>query len=497
MRSPADGPWSSDPVDRPGGRPWDLLVVGGGTAGLVAAHTAAELGAAVLLVEADRTGGDCLWTGCVPSKALLAAAHAAARARTAGGLGVRAAEVDVDFDAVMRHVRSAIGTIEPVDSPDALREVGVAVARGHLGFTGPRSAEVEGRPIRFLASVLATGSTPWVPEVPGLQTVAPLTTDSVWELTELPGRLLVLGGGPVGCELGQAFARLGSDVTLVEPQRRLLPAEHPDAGHRVAEALRADGVEVRTGARVASVVAERGGARVELADGDVLYVDRVLAAAGRRPRTDGLGLELAGVRLRATGHLVVDEHLRTTHPRIWAAGDVTGHPAFTHTASVHGGVAAANALLGVRRRVAPHLVPRVVYTDPEVASFGPAGDAGAAEGGGRRSTTAWRYGHGELDRAVTSGATDGFSEVLLDRRGRVVGATVVGPRAADVLPELLLAASEGTPARRLAGLMHPYPTWSEGPWRAVVEQARGELGRPVVRRGVAAALAVRRRWLAR
>ncbi|MGH3622216.1 MAG: FAD-dependent oxidoreductase, partial [Sciscionella sp.] len=234
----------------PGGRvreTVDLLVVGGGTAGIVAAKTAGRLGADVLLAERDRTGGDCLWTGCVPSKALLAAAATAQRMRTADRFGIAAVRPEVDFTAVREHVRRAIGTIEPVDSPEALRSAGARVRIGAAVFTGEDTAEVAGEPVRFRHAVLATGSEPALPEIPGLAEADPLTSDSVWQLSELPRSMVVLGGGPVGCELGQAFARLGTEVTIVEAEGRLLPREEPAAGAALTEALRGEGIQVCTG----------------------------------------------------------------------------------------------------------------------------------------------------------------------------------------------------------------------------------------------------------
>ncbi len=486
---------TSDSLTCPGGGPWDLLVVGGGTAGLVAAQTAGALGARVLLAERDRTGGDCLWTGCVPSKSLLAAAHAAATARGSGHLGVHAEGVRVDFAAAMAHVRAAIARIEPVDSPDALRAAGASVVAGTARFTGPGRAEVDGEPVAFLQALVATGAAPWVPDLPGLAGADPLTSESVWGLDRLPERLLVLGGGPVGCELAQAFARLGSGVVLLEVGDRLLPREHPDAAARVQEALRADGVEIRLGARLASVAPARAGAGEAVLDGDGgaegprLPFDRVLVAAGRRARVGGLGLDAVGVALDDGGTVRVDDRLRTTGAGIWAAGDVTGLSAFTHSAGSHGSLAASNALLGLRRSVSPGLIPRVTYTQPEVASVGA---VTPPKGGTARRTT-----HDEVDRAVTEGETGGYSELVLDRRGRVAGGTVVGPRAGESLAEVVLAAGKGLSARALAGTMHAYPTWSDGVWKSALAQLRVDLGSATAVRATSAMLRARRAWLLR
>ena len=485
MTSDVTALWGSDPLATADGRPWDLLIVGGGTAGLVAAHTAAGFGASTLLVERHRTGGDCLWTGCVPSKAFLAAAHAAEDARSAAAFGVHTGVVEVDFTAVMAHVQAAITTIEPVDAPPALRTGGAHVAQGTVRFTGPSTAEVDGTTVRFTQALLATGSAPVVPEIPGLAAADPLTSDSVWSLSELPRRLLVLGGGAVGCELGQGFARLGSHVTLVEVAPRLLPGETPAASAALAAAFVADGIDVRTGHEVVAVEPGDDGTRVRLRDGSIVTVDRILVAAGRRPRTADLGLDAAGVAVTESGHIVVDDRLRTTHARIWAAGDLTGHAPFTHVAGVHGSLAASNAVLGLRRRVQPDLVPRVTYTQPEVASFG-------VEAGSRPGLTVRTTRHHDVDRAITEGRTGGHSTLVLDARGRVVGASLVGPRAGESLAELLLAAQQGLRARSLAGAMHAYPTWADGPWKSALAQGRADLAATPTRQVIGALAALRR-----
>ncbi len=486
--------WPSDDVRPPDGRAWDLLVVGGGTAGIVAARTAAGFGASVLLVERDRTGGDCLWTGCVPSKALLAAAHAAEAARTAGRYGVTVDGVRPDFGAVMAHVHDTVAAIEPDDAPDTLRATGARVARASVRFTGPDTAALTGAggvaDVRFRHAVLATGSAPAVPPVPGLAEVNPLTSDTVWDLTALPGRLLVLGGGAIGCELGQAFSRLGARVTIVEGADRLLPREDPEAGARLRAALQRDGVEVRVGVALTSVHVSSapGGGSAVLADGTRVDVDRVLVAVGRTPRTSDLGLDLAGVAVDEKGFVVVDATLRTTSPRVLAAGDLTGHPALTHVAGVHGALAGSNAVLGLRRTVDP-VVPRVTFTHPEVASVG----VGAHEVTGRRVFTVRTVEHAHVDRAVAERETDGFTRLVLDRRGRVVGATIVGPRAGESLHELVLAVRGRLRARDLAAATHAYPTYGDGPWKAAIEQVQAGLRSQPLRTVTGALTRLRRR----
>ncbi len=458
---------------RDGDQTWDLVVVGGGTAGIVAARTAARFGASVLLVERARTGGDCLWTGCVPSKALLAAAHAAASARASAALGVTT-RVRVDGAAVLAHVRSAIAAIAPEDAPETLEAAGVRVRSGEARFVADGVLEVDGEEVSFRQAVVATGSAPT--RVAGIDG---WTSETFWDVSQLPERVLVVGGGPIGCELGQALARLGSQVTLVQRGPRLLPAEDSDAAAVVTTALRADGVDVRCSTTVLRL--EDGLAVLD--DGTELTVDGVLVAVGRTPRTADLGLETVGVELGAGGHVVVDERLRTTNPRIWAAGDVTAVSRFTHTAGVHGSTLAANAILGLRRAVDP-VVPRVTFTQPEVAAVG------SAAGHAVRTVA-----HHETDRAIAEGETVGFSRLVLDRRGRLVGATVVGPRAGESLAELTLAVRQGLRARDLAATTHPYPTWGDAGWNAAVADVRAGLEGRVVGRAVRVLGALRRRWL--
>ena len=348
---------------------YDLVVLGGGTGGIVASLIAARAGARVALVERERPGGDCLWTGCVPSKSLLAAADLAHRIRHADTVGLTPCEPEIDFAAVMDHVERAIRRIEPHDSAERLRREGVDVFQAEGRFDSPHALAAGATVLRFRRAIVATGSRPVVPPVDGLAAADPLTTDTIWALRELPRRLVVLGGGPIGCELGQAFARLGARVTIVELADRLLLKEEPRAGSLVAERLRDDGVDVRLGHR--AVAAAPGRLTVEGPGGstDTIAFDHILVAAGRAPRTDGIGLERAGVQVDDRGAVIVDARLRTSAPSIYAAGDVTALLPFTHVAAHHARVAAPNALFGLRRSVDAPL-PWVTFTDPEVARVG-------------------------------------------------------------------------------------------------------------------------------
>ncbi len=481
---------------------WDLLVVGGGTAGIVGAKTAASFGARVLLVERERTGGDCLWTGCVPSKSLLAAAAAAADARAATRFGVHTGQVRVDFTGVMAHVHSAIASIAPADSVEALEAAGVRVATGSLTFTGAHSADIAntdeiantgGRAVTFAQALVATGAAPALPPIDGLS-AGVLTSDTIWDLTSLPTRLVVLGGGSIGCELGQGFARLGSQVTIVEGADRILPREDAAASAVVAAALTADGVRVLTDVRVVgveAVAAPGGGGALRLQDGSHIDYDELLVAVGRAPRTAGMGLAAAGVEVDKRGFVVVDSHLRTTNRRIWAAGDLTGHPQFTHTAGVHGSLAASNAILGLRRSVDTSTIPRVTFTHPEVAAVG----VGTDESDTKDDLTLLEWGNEHLDRAVIQGATGGFTRLVVDGKGRVLGATVVGPRAGETIGELTLAIRHGLRTRDLAGTTHAYPTYNDGPWNAAIADVRSRLNRPGTARATRVLSSVRRRWV--
>lgn len=463
---------------------YDLVVIGGGSAGLTAARTAGRLGARTLLIERDRLGGDCLWTGCVPSKALLHVAAEVRAARRAGAYGLAAASGPADLAAAMAHVKEAIAAIEPHDSAGALHALDIEVACGAAEFTGPRTLTAAEREISFRYALVATGSTPSLVPVPGLAEADPLTSDTVWDLSELPGRLVVLGGGPIGCELGQAFARLGSQVTLVEALDRLLPREEPRASEVVRESLEADGVTVLTGYR-----AEKVADGVLHGPGAPIPYDRLLAVTGRRANTAGLGLEAAGVRLDEHGQIVTDGRLRTTSPRIYAAGDVTGKSAFTHLGGVQGGAVAVEALLGVRRGIDYEAVPGVTYTDPEVARVGlTADEVRARYGDGVRVRT---LDHDRVDRAVADGRTEGFTTLVLGPRGKIVGATVVAPRAGETIAHLAAAVRLGWTPAQYAKTVHPYPTYADGPWHAALLDVYARLFQG--RQAISALLSLRRK----
>lgn len=472
-------------------RRYDLVAIGGGTAGLVATAGVAGLGGRAALIERDRTGGDCLWTGCVPSKALLAAAATAHTIRTADRHGIAAREPAVDFPEVMASLRRAQRAIEPHDSPERLRELGVDVIEGHGRFVGPGRVLVGEKEVRFRAALVCTGARPELPPIAGLDTADVVTSDTVWDLDELPRRLVVIGGGPVGCELAQAFARLGSEVTVVERLATLLPGERGEVGSSLAGWLRDEGVEVRTGVEVAAVESGEIGRAVRLADGTVVEADRILVAAGRRPRTDDLGLDTVGVDVGTDGGVVVDDRLRTTGDHIYAAGDVTATMAFTHVAAHQARLVVTNAMFGTRRRFDTGAIPYAVFTDPEIARVGLDADAARRRWGAR--TVVARFDHRHLDRAVTHGGGRGWVELVGDPRRRLVGATVVGDAAGETIAELTARIEHRDRIEAVSTTVHAYPTMAEGPSRAADELLRARWFAPRITRFTRPLLAVLRR----
>jgi pyruvate/2-oxoglutarate dehydrogenase complex dihydrolipoamide dehydrogenase (E3) component len=461
---------------------YDLVVLGGGTGGLVSSMIAAGVGARVALVERARTGGDCLWTGCVPSKSLIAAAGLAHRMRHADDLGLPPIEPQIDFARVMGHVRAAIRAIEPQDSPERLRAAGVEVIEAEGRFVGRGRIEAGGRQLSYRAAIIATGSEPRLPPIAGLGEAEPLTTDTVWQRGELPARLVVLGGGPVGCELAQAFVRLGARVTLVEMADRLLLREEPRASELVASRLRGEGVDVRLGARASAVRQGGDGAGWELAiDGptqESVAFDRILLAAGRAPRTQQLGLETVGVQTDSERAVVVDSHLRTTAPSIFAAGDVTGLLPFTHVAAHHARVATPNALFHARARV-ESTIPWVTFTDPEVARVGLIEQQARERWGDRVSVTEFDY--ADLDRAITAGEAYGFAKLIAGPRRRLVGATIAAPAGGEAIAELTAWISRGEKLDVVSRTVHAYPTLAEGAARAADAELAARYSSPGIR----------------
>lgn len=436
-------PARENPVPR---ERYDLVVVGGGTAGLVTAAVAAGLGAEVALVERRLLGGDCLNWGCVPSKAVLAAAKSA-RAEGPGG-----------FERAMARMRRLRATIAAHDSAERFAGLGVDVFLAEGRFTGPDRLDAGGTGLAFRRAVIATGARPAVPPVEGLREAGFRTNESVLDLEAAPARLAVVGGGPVGCEWAQAFARFGSEVRLLEAGERILPADDPDAAAVVRAALEADGVDVRAAWPVERVVRGPDGERVLAGPGGAtVEADEVLVATGRVPNVEGLGLEAAGVEHGPEG-VVVDDGLRTTSRRIWAAGDVVPGPRFTHLSDAQARVAVRNALFPGRRKGSALVVPWCTYTDPELAQVGHTAASAAAEGIDVDTFTVRLE---EVDRAVLEGRTEGFARIRVEAGSdRIVGATIVGARAGDWISEVTLALGAGIGLETLSETIHPYPTFA-------------------------------------
>jgi pyruvate/2-oxoglutarate dehydrogenase complex dihydrolipoamide dehydrogenase (E3) component len=470
---------------------YDFVVVGGGTAGLVSSRTAAGLGARTALIERERTGGDCLWTGCVPSKALIASADLAHRIRTADALGLDAREPEFDFARVMDHVRAAQATIEPADSPESLRRDGVEVIHGSARFAGPGRIDVDGAEVRYRTALIATGSRPVIPDLEGLADASPLTNETVWDLREQPGRLAILGGGPIGCELGQAFQRLGTSVTLVQRRGYVLAKEEPAARELIAARLREEGVDLRLGAKPVRV--EGGAVLVVEQDGGEQRIefDRILVATGRRAETAGLGLETIGVELDERGGVKVDERLATTAKNVYAAGDAVNALPFTHVAGYHGRTVVANALFHARAKVSYEAVPWATFTDPEVARVGMTEDEARAEFGDEVVVVSHDYAHN--DRAITAADTAGFAKLVGDPKGRLVGATVAAPRGGESIAELAAWIRAGRKVDDVSQTVHAYPTFTEGQARAADAYLREKYLSPKVRRFTKPALALLRR----
>jgi pyruvate/2-oxoglutarate dehydrogenase complex dihydrolipoamide dehydrogenase (E3) component len=442
---------------------YNLVVIGGGTAGLVSAAGAAGLGARVALVERDLMGGDCLNVGCVPSKALLRAARAAAEVRRADTYGVRVpAGTAVDFPAVMERMRRLRAQLSPHDSARRFQDLGVDVFLGQAAFSGPDTVTVAGQTLHFRKAVIATGARPRHPAIPGLAETGFLTNESVFTLTELPRRLAVLGAGPIGCELAQAFARFGSLVTLLDHNDRILKKEDPEAVDKVEQALRRDGVTLLLGGAMQSVEKTPAGKVLHIKSGaaqGTLEADEVLVGAGRQPNVDGLGLEQAGVRFDPQKGVEVDDRLRTSNRRIFAAGDVCSRYQFTHAADAMARIVLQNALFLGRARASALTIPWCTYTDPEVAHVGLT-EAGARARG--LKVRAFVKELNQVDRAVLDGEAEGFVKVVV-RAGsdRVLGATIVASHAGEMLGELTLAVMGKVGLGQLARTIHPYPTQAE------------------------------------
>ena len=466
----------------------DICVIGAGSGGLSVAAAAAAFGVHVVLVEKARMGGDCLNHGCVPSKALIAAASAAQAMREAGRFGIAPVEPDVDFRKVVRHVQSVIAHIAPNDSVERFTALGVHVIRAAGSFADRRTLVAGDWHIRARRFVVATGSSPAIPAIAGLDSVPYFTNETIFAETKLPADLAIIGAGPIGLELAQAFRRLGSQVTVLDSGAGL-KREDPELAAVALRALAAEGVVLQDNARIARV--ERRGRSAILIHGEragasfTVQCSHLLVAAGRRPNIDGLALDKAGVRTNDRG-IATGPSLRTSNRRIYAVGDVAGQGQFTHLANYHAGLVLRPLLFRLKARAEPRLVPRVTYMSPEIAQVGMT-EAEARAAGSRFSVLRWPF--AENDRAQTGRATEGHIKIIAGRRGRILGVGIVGEGAGELIDTWSLAIAGGLTLRQMTAHVVAYPTRSEIGKRAAISYFAGATGNPWVRRLV--------RWLSR
>jgi pyruvate/2-oxoglutarate dehydrogenase complex dihydrolipoamide dehydrogenase (E3) component len=452
----------------------DICVIGAGSAGLSVAAAAAQLGARTVLIEAGKMGGDCLNTGCVPSKSLLAAAKSAKVVRNVYRFGVETGEPRIDFAKVHGYVHSVIDSIAPHDSVERFTKLGCTVMKARARFLDHRTVAADGKRVRARRFVIATGSRAAVPAIPGIADVPFFTNESIFENRVLPDHLVVIGAGPVGCEMAQAYRRLGANVTLLD-LGCMLPKDDPDAVGVVRKQLRAEGIEIAEQRKILRVEKTSPGVAVVAEHGrEELRIEgsHLLVAAGRRPNVENLGLEAAGVRYSAAG-IEVDARLRSSNKRIFAAGDVTGGYQFTHMANFHAGIVIRNALFRLPAKSDPKAFPWVTFTVPELAQVGlTEGQARQQHGDGIRVLCA---DFSKNDRAQAEDATEGFLKAVLSKRGRVLGATIVGAHAGELILPWVLAISERLRIGAIADLIAPYPTLSE-----ISKQAAGSYYTPML-----------------
>jgi len=458
----------------------DICVIGAGSGGLSVAAAAAGFGVPVVLIEKGRMGGDCLNYGCVPSKALIAAARRAADFATSAEFGVSAGKPKVDFLQVRDHVRRVVAAIAPNDSKERFGGLGVRVIAGAARFKDAATVAVDNLEVKARRFVVATGSSPAIPMIPGLADTPHLTNETIFDLAECPEHLVVIGAGPVGLELAQAFRRLGADVTVVEAAVPLAK-DDPECAEVVLDQLKRDGVVIRLGVVVTRVGRTDGKIRVVIARGDgdeTIDGTHLLVAAGRSPNVADLGLDAAGITYERRG-IVVDKRLRTTNKRVYAIGDVTGGLPLTHVANYHAGLVVRHALFRLPVRVDHDSIPWVTFTEPELAQAGLT-EAEARKRNHKVRILRWPY-H-ENDRAQAERATRGHIKVVTTRRGRILGATIVGMNAGELIATWTLAISQRLNVRALAGSVVAYPTLAEVGKRAAITYFTGSLTSPLVRR---------------
>lgn len=444
---------------------YNLIVIGGGSAGLVSSYIAAAVKSKVLLIEKDKMGGDCLNRGCVPSKSLIKSSRFLADLTRSERYGIKSASAEFDFAEVMERVSSVITQIEPHDSVERYTNLGVECMQGDARIESPWNVVANGKNLSTQNIIIATGAKPRVPTIEGLDEIRYYTSDTIWSLRERPERLLVVGGGPIGCELGQSFNRLGCQVTLVDMADRLMGPEDEDVSLLLTQQLEAEGVELRLGQSIDSFSVEGDKQMVALKSttGEIQHVefDAVLFAIGRVANISGFGLEELDVQTTRSGTIEVDKYMRTSVPTIYACGDVAGPYQFTHTAAHYAWYSAVNSLFGDiwRFKADNRVIPRVTFTEPEIASAG-YNEQSAKAAGLVVETTVFQL--DELDRAIVDGKTEGFIKVLTPvGKDKILGVSIVGEHAGEMLPEFVLAMKHGLGLNKILGTIHAYPTWAE------------------------------------
>lgn len=457
----------------------DLCVVGAGSAGLSIASGAAQLGASVVLIERDRMGGECLNFGCVPSKALLAAAKVAHTIRSAKFFGIDAAP-DIEFARVHAHVRAVIAAIAPHDSVERFENLGVSVISGEARFTGPRTISVDGQEIQARRVVIATGSEPAIPRISGLDRVPFFTNETIFDNDRPLAHLIILGGGPIGIEIGQAYRRLGAAVTIIE-HHKAMAKDDPELARPLLRLLADEGVVIHENATVEAVSRDGDGVSIAIDEAGrsaQLSGSHLLVAVGRKARTSGLGLETAGVEFNDRG-IIVDERLKTTARGVYAAGDVVDGPHFTHVCSYHAGIVIRNALFRMPARLDYRSLPWVTYTDPELAQVGMTEEQARKRHGDEIRIV--RIPYTANDRAQTELQTTGTLKLVAHRSGRVLGASILGAHAGELTHLWVLAIEKKLKLRDLAQMIAPYPTWGQLDQAAASEFSRPWLTHPITR----------------
>ncbi|MEM6836418.1 MAG: NAD(P)/FAD-dependent oxidoreductase [Cyanobacteria bacterium P01_C01_bin.120] len=438
---------------------YDLVVIGGGSAGLVAASAGAQLNAKVALIEKEpRLGGDCLHYGCVPSKSLIHAGRVAHDVKNAAIYGIEASIHDIRIREALGHVHRVIDTIQEHDSTERFESLGVEVIYGEGQFRDRQTFEINGRQLKARTFLIATGGRPSLPPISGIKEAGYLTNLNVFDVQQRPDSLAVIGAGPIGCELGQAFSRLGSDVTIIASRSHIMPIEEPEAAKVVQAQLEAEGIRVVTATRAKEVIVENGKKVILTNTGDRIVVDEILVAAGRVPNIESLNLQAAGVDVGKEG-VIVNGKLQTTNPKIYAAGDVIGGYQFTHVAGYEGAVAMQNALIFPTKKADYHVIPWATFTEPELARVG------LTEEQARKryddDVMVLRHNFDHVDRALAEGAGIGFAKFITRKNGEILGAHIVGPAAGELIHEAVLAMSYKLKVGALKSIIHVYPTLAE------------------------------------